>query len=222
MQNKFLILSLLLISVLVSPIYPQGFNVDDTGMQTFHFKDDMGRNQATFFSHALLENITGLSSDVWGEVSFDVQDVENTLQGEISIATESLKTGIDRRDEDLHGANWLDADNYPVITFKIEEVTSIQEFEDDKIRIYLLAEFSLHGFTKLVESEATMTYMSESKLTQNRAPGDLLGVEVTFNFRLSDFGIKHMVIGTRVADEIEINANVVGSNYKQVIKNTVN
>ncbi len=222
MTNRFLKLVLLIISVFVNLVCAQGFNVDATGMQTFHFKDDMGRNQATFFSNALLENITGLSSDVWGEVSFDVHDVENTLRGEISISTSSLKTGIERRDEDLYGANWLDAGNYPVITFKIKEVTSIQEFESDKIRIYLLAEFSLHGFTKLVESEATMTYMSESKLTQNRAPGDLLGVEVTFNFKLSDFGIKHMVIGTRVADEIEINANVVGSNSKQIIKNTVN
>lgn len=222
MTNRFLKFVLLIISVFVNLVCAQGFNVDATGMQTFYFKDDMGRNQATFYSNALLENITGLSSDVWGEVSFDVQDVENTLQGEISISTNSLKTGIDRRDEDLYGANWLDADNYPVITFKIREVTSIQEFENDKIRIYLLAEFSVHGFTKLVESEATMTYLDESKLTQNRAPGDLLGVEVTLNFKLSDFGIKHMVIGTRVADEIEINANVVGSNSKQIIKNTVN
>jgi len=222
MPNQFLKLLIILIIVFVNLVYPQGFNVDATGMQTFHFKDDMGRNQATFFSNALLENITGLSSDIWGEVSFDVQNVEKTLQCEISISTSSLKSGIDRRDEDLHGANWLDADNYPVITYKIKEVTSIQEFESDKIRIYLVAEFSLHGFTKLVESEATMTYMSESKLTQNRAPGDLLGVEVTFNFKLSDFGIKHMVIGTRVADEIEINANVVGSNRKQIIKNTAN
>ena len=222
MTNRFLKLVILIISVFVNLVSAQGFNVDATGMQTFHFKDDMGRNQATFFSNALLENITGLSSDVWGEVSFDMHDVENTLHGEISISTSSLKSGIDRRDEDLHGANWLDADNYPVITFKINEVTSIQEFEDDKIRIYLLAEFSLHGFTKIVHSEATMTYRNESKLTQIRAPGDLLGVEVTFNFKLSDFGIKHMLIGTRVADEIEINANVVGSNYKQEIKSTIN
>jgi len=222
MTNRFLKLVLLIISVFVNLVCAQGFNVDATGMQIFHFKDDMGRNQATFFSNALLENITGLSSDVWGEVSFDVHDVENTLQGEISISTSSLKTGIERRDEDLYGTNWLDAGNYPVITFIIKEVTSIQEFESDKIRIYLLAEFSLHGFTKLIHSEATMTYRDESKLTQIRAPGDLLGVEVTFNFKLSDFGIKHMVIGTRVADEIEINANVVGSNSKPILKSTVN
>jgi polyisoprenoid-binding protein YceI len=222
MMNRFLILLVILISVFVNLVCAQGFNVDATGMQTFHFKDDMGRNQATFLSKAWLENITGFSSDIWGEVSFDVHDVENTLQGEISISTSSLKSGIDRRNEDLHGANWLDADSYPVITFKIKEVTSIQEFENDKIRIYLLAEFTLHGFTKLVESEATMTYLDESKLTQKRAPGDLLSVEVTFKFKLSDFRIRHMLIGSHVANEIEINANVVGSNYKQIIKNTAN
>jgi len=210
---KFL---LLLVFVLGFPlsVFSQGFDVSSPGQQTFYFKDDMGRNQATFFSNALLENITGLSNDLWGEVSFNTSDVKNTLAGYISISTNSLKSGIERRDEDLHGENWLNAEKYPVITFKIKEVSSIQQIEPNKIRTYVIAEFSLHGRTKIVQADATMTYLKESEMTKKRAQGDLLGVEAKFKIKLSDFGIRHMLIGTRVADEIEIKANIVGSNFK--------
>jgi hypothetical protein len=43
-------------------------------------------------------------------------------------------------------------------------------------------------------------------------PGDLLGVKAKFNIKLSDFGVQNMALGKRVADDIEITVNIVGSN----------
>ena len=66
----------LFISLLITALsYAQGFYINKSGKQTFHFNDEIGRNQATFFSNAPFEDITGLSNDVKGWVSFDVQDV---------------------------------------------------------------------------------------------------------------------------------------------------
>ena len=68
-------------------IYSQGFNLPSKGTQVFDFKDSQERNQATFLSEARYENITGLTNDVWGKVSFDAKDIKSTLTGEVSISS---------------------------------------------------------------------------------------------------------------------------------------
>ena len=189
-----------------------GFNVKATGNQTFSFKDKMGRNQATFFSTTPLEDISGMSSDVMGSVTFDVQDIENTLEGEIIISTASLKSGIDLRDEHLRSADWLDAEQFPEITFKITAVKNLIEVKENMLTANVMGEFTCHGVTKEVNSEVTLTYLVESEMTKMRMPGDLLGARAVFSIKLSDYGVQHMALGKKVADDIEIKVNIVGSN----------
>jgi polyisoprenoid-binding protein YceI len=209
---KAIINSLVLSLLIMTVAFAGGFNIDSKGEQTFSFKDKMGRNQATFFSTTPLEDITGMSSDVWGTVSFDIEDVENTLNGEVLISTASLKSGIDLRDEHIRSADWLDAEQFPTISFNIKKVTGIEKIEDNEIKVKVLGEFTAHGVTKEVESEVTLVYLEENEMTKMKAPGDLLGVRASFNINLADYGVQHMVLGKRVSEEIEINVNIVGSN----------
>ena len=205
---KSLVLSLLITTAAVAG----GFDINSKGEQTFSFKDKMGRNQATFFSTTPLENITGMSTDVWGTVSFDIADVENTLKGEILISTASLRSGIDLRDEHIRSADWLDAEQFPTISFKLKEIKEIVKIEDNKLKVKVLGEFTVHGVTKEVESEVTLVYLEENEMTKMKMPGDLLGVKAKININLSDYGVQHMALGKKVSDEIEININIVGSN----------
>ena len=209
---KAIIKSLVLSLLIMTAAFAGGFDINTKGEQTFSFKDKMGRNQATFFSTTPLEDITGMSTDVWGTVSLDIEDVENTLKGEILISTASLKSGIDLRDEHISSADWLDAERFPTISFKIKEVTGIEKIEDNKLKAKVLGEFTLHGVTKEVESEVTLVYLEENEMTKMRLPGDLLGVRARININLSDYGIQHMVLDQKVSDEIKINVNIVGSN----------
>ncbi len=189
----------------------QGFDVVASGEQNFSFSDQRGRNQATFFSTTPLEDINGLSNDVKGSVTFDVGDL-TTLRGTISLSTTSLKTGIDLRDEHLRSANWLDADSYPEITFAINSVSNIESVESNKLTAKVTGDFTAHGVTKEITAGVTMSYLDESEQTQKRAPGDLLGVQATFNITLSEYDIDNMVLGQKVSDNIEIGVNIVGSN----------
>ena len=189
----------------------QGFDVVASGEQNFSFSDQRGRNQATFFSTTPLEDINGLSNDVKGSVTFDVGDL-TTLRGTISLSTTSLKTGIDLRDEHLRSANWLDADSYPEITFAINSVSNIESVESNKLTAKVTGDFTAHGVTKEITADVTMSYLDESEQTQKRAPGDLLGVQATFNITLSEYDIDNMVLGQKVSDNIEIGVNIVGSN----------
>jgi len=168
---KAIIKSLVLSLLIITAAFAGGFDISSKGEQTFSFKDKMGRNQATFFSTTPLEDITGMSSDVWGTVSFDIEDVENTLTGEVLISTASLKSGIDLRDEHIRSADWLDAEQFPNISFKIKEVTGIEKIEDNKIKAKVLGEFTVHGITKEVESEVTLVYENENARRPSRCKG---------------------------------------------------
>ena len=191
--------------------FAQGFKIETTGEQTFNFEDK--RNQATFFSTTPLEDVTGISNAVSGKVTFDVSDL-NTLKGSISIPVSSLDTGIELRNEHLVSPNWMDAESYPNITFEIKSVSDVKVEADNKLTAKVTGDFTAHGVTKQVVADATMTYLVESEQTKQRAPGDLLGVQASFNITLSDYDIENMIIGQKVAEEIKIDINMVGSNAK--------
>jgi len=190
--------------------FAQGFKVETSGEKTFNFTDKGKRNQASFFSTTPLEDITGLTNDINGKVSFNVNDIKS-LKGELSVSTASIKTGIDLRDEHLRDADWLDAAKYPNIKFTITEVKDVKRLADNRLQIKFSGDFTLKGVTKKITGEATLTYLVESEQTKQRAPGDLLGVQAKFKVNLFDFGVKNKVIGQKVAEVVEVSVNMVGS-----------
>ncbi len=191
--------------------FAQGFKVKADGEQTFTFKPDGANNQASFYSTTTLEDVQGLTKEIGGKVSFTVNDF-STVHGEISFPVVSLNTGIVKQSKDLKSDAWLNADKYPVISFKVKKAVNIKQLADNKIQADVIGDFSLHGVTKEDTATATITYLDESPATQQRMPGDLLGVQAKFDINLSEYNIKHMLLGKRVAEKIDITVNLVGSN----------
>lgn len=208
---KTIIKTFIVLLVAVSISFAQGFKVKATGEQTFNFEDK--RNQLKFFSTTPLEDITGISNAVKGKVTLNISDIK-TMKGSISIPVSSLKTAIDLRDEHLRSENWLGADEYPEITFSIKKIGEIKVLEDNRIQAKVTGDFTVHGVTKETVADVTMTYLDASDQTKQYAPGDLLGVQAKFNITLSDFEVENMLVGQKVADEIEITATLRGSNAK--------
>jgi len=208
---KTIIKTFIVLFAAVSMSFAQGFNVKATGEQTFNFEDK--RNQVKFFSTTPLEDITGISNDVKGKVSLNVADIKS-MKGSITISVASIKTAIDLRDEHLRSENWLDADQYPEITFAIKNVGNIKVLEDNRVEAKVTGDFTVHGVTKEVVADVTITYLDASDQTKQVAPGDLLGVQAKFNILLSEFNVENMIVGQKVADNIEITATLRGSNAK--------
>jgi polyisoprenoid-binding protein YceI len=208
---KIIVKTFFVAFVAISLSFAQGFNVNASGEQTFNFEDKYNRNQASFFSTTPLEDITGISNSVIGKVTFDVSDVKS-LKGSISIPVASLDTGIELRNEHMVSDNWMDAESYPDITFEIKSVSDVKAESDNKIIAKVTGDFTARGVTKEAVADVTITYLVESEQTKQRAPGDLLGVQAKFNVNLSEFDIENMIIGQKVAEEIEISISMVGSN----------
>ena len=208
---KTIIKTFIVLFAAVSMSFAQGFKVKATGEQTFNFEDK--RNQVKFFSTTPLEDITGISNDVKGKVSLNVADIKS-IKGSITISVASIKTAIDLRDEHLRSENWLDADQYPEITFAIKNVGNIKVLEDNRVEAKVTGDFTVHGVTKEVVADVTITYLDASDQTKQVAPSDLLGVQAKFNILLSEFNVENMIVGQKVADNIEITATLRGSNAK--------
>ena len=208
---KNLIKVVLLILVMITGSEPQGFDLPSQGVQKFSLKDSTGRNQALFFSEARYENVTGLANDVWGEISFDVKDILSTLQGEISISTTSIKTGIKLRDEQLQSVMWLYSEKYPFITFRIRKVNSVDLIEPNYVKVMVTGDFTLHGQTRPVYATAKIKYIAENEYTKSIRPGNLVNISARFNIKLSDFKVNNSFIGDRVSDDILITASLIGS-----------
>ncbi|MHB1687629.1 MAG: YceI family protein [Ignavibacteriaceae bacterium] len=141
-----------------------------------------------------------------------MKNVAATLKGEISISTGSIKTGIAMRDKDLRAPKWLDAEQFPTISFTIKKVTGIKKLADNKLLLNLTGTFFLHGVKNDIPIEATLTYLDKSSVTASREPGDLLGVTAKFQIMLSKFGVQNMILGSRVADKLDIGVNIIGTN----------
>ncbi len=210
MKSLFRILFIVL-SFLIS-ITAQSFDVKAERAQTFSFKDTTGRSQASFHSSTPFEDIDGLTTQISGTVTFDVKNFAGTLKGKITIPVASLKTGIEKMERDLRSSAWLDAAKYPEITFSIKKVENVQKIAPNKINADVVGDFYLHGVTKEVTAKATVTYLDQSPQTLKVEPGDLLGVIASFDIKLSDFGVEHMLLGTRVSNDINIKVNLVGTN----------
>ena len=201
------------IMIFSASIFAQGFKVKASGDQTFNFQDKAGRNQTTFFITNRLEDITRLSGDVKGKVTFNVNDVK-TLIGKVVVSVSSIKTGIDLSDEHMRDAGWLDAAKYPEISFEIKKVSDVKSVADNKLTAKITGSYTMKGVTKEVIADATLTYLDESDQTKSRAAGDLLGVQAKFNVKLSDYGVNNKVVGQKVSENIEVSVNIVGSNAK--------
>ena len=208
---KTIIKTVIVLLAAVSMSFAQGFKVKASGEQTFNFEDK--RNQVKFFSTTPLEDITGISNAVKGKVTLNVGDIKN-MKGSISIPVSSIKTAIDLRDEHLRSENWMDAENYPEISFVIKSVGDVKVAADNKLEVKVTGDFTAHGVTKEVVADVSLTYLDASEQTKQYAPGDLLGVQAKFNITLSDFEVENMVVGQKVSESIEITATLRGSNAK--------
>jgi polyisoprenoid-binding protein YceI len=199
------------IMIFTASIFAQSFKVKASGEQTFNFTDN--KNQATFFSTTPFEDITGLTNDVKGTVAFNISDLK-TLKGKINVPVSSIKTGIEMRDGHLQSTGWLNAEAYPEISFEIKKAGDIKQVADNKVNAKVTGDFTLHGVTKEVLADVTITYLDASEQTKMRAPGDLLGVQAKFNVKLSDYGVNNKLVGQKVSENIEVSVNIVGSNAK--------
>ncbi len=150
--------------------------------ETFDFKDPKGVNNAGFKLDAPLEAINGSASGVSGTVTFDPENPAAT-KGRIVVAASSLTLPNSMQQGHMRGKQWMDAEQYPEISFDEKELKNVKT-EGDTTTADAMGTFTCKGVSKDMTIPVKLTYLKD-KLSQRmpNAKGDLLVVRSSFSIK---------------------------------------
>jgi len=152
--------------------------------------------------HLAIYKVRGQFHKFTGTIRYDEADItQAALEGTIQV--DSIDTEQAKRDNDLRGEQFLDAEHFPTITFASQRV----EKRDDGY--VLIGAMTIRGVSKEVAIPFTLTgpvvHMGKT----------LLGFEANFEINRQDFGITYakmmdsggLVVGNTV--QIELSGRAV-------------
>jgi polyisoprenoid-binding protein YceI len=137
--------------------------------------------------HMGISWIWGRFNDVSGTCTFDKNDPTKASFA-LTIKTESVDTGVKKRDDHLRSGDFFNANQFPLITFKS---TSVKAAEGG---YSVTGDFTMHGVTKSI----TFT-LKGGKTVEFKGP-PRIGFYTELTLKRSDFGMDRMtdMIGAEI------------------------
>lgn len=184
-----------------------------TGAQRFEVRPG-GISRVTFTSDAPLETIDGVSTAVSGNFTVNVTNPSQGLTGTVQLATASLRTGSDMRDEHMRSANWLDAEHNANITLELRgSDISTALAPNTPVNGHLTARLTLHGVTHDITIPVTARLIplaaEHAGMEQFGINADMLRVQSEFRVQLSDYNVSVMApLRLKVSNEIRIRVDL--------------
>ena len=151
-----------------------------TAVSPVTYTIDPAHSCATFaIRHLMIAHIRGGFSGVNGSIQFDAQNPSNS-KVEASIDATSLLTHDPKRDAHVKGADFLDVEKFPKISFVSKRVAA-----SGTNRWKVTGDLTLHGVTK----EATLDV--ETAAAESKDPwGNLRnGASASTTIKRGDFGL---------------------------------
>ena len=184
---------------------------------SFDFKDPRGVSQVAFSLDAPLESINRTAKGIAGTVLVDPDNL-STARGKIVVVTKSLVVPNPIMRMHLLSTDWLNASSNPEISFEIKKVGRVTKKSADASEVEVMGAFTLNQVTKEILTKADVIYLPGKlgETTNNKIHGDLLVVRSNFKIRRSDFGIRAGEFLDKVADEISLFVNLVGSAPRKI------
>ena len=152
--------------------------------------------------HLMVSNVKGNFTTFTGTVDLDDQDVTRS-KVTVNIATDSIDTNVQKRDDHLRSADFLDVAKYPTMTFTSKKIA-----KTDNGRLAITGDLTLRGVTREVVLDA------DQLSPESKDPwGNIRrGTTATTTINRKDFGLTWnaaletggVVVGDEVAITLEI------------------
>jgi polyisoprenoid-binding protein YceI len=152
--------------------------------------------------HLMVSNVKGNFTTFTGTVELDDQDITRS-KVTVNIDTNSIDTNVQKRDDHLRSADFLDVAKYPVMTFTSEKIA-----QNGNDRLAITGDLTLHGVTREVVLDA------EALSPESKDPwGNIRrGTTAVTTINRKDFGLiwnaaletGGVVVGDEVAITLEI------------------
>lgn len=170
-------------------------------------------SEARFYLDEVLfgsdKTVEGITSDVTGEIQFDLASPATATVGTITINARELKTDDNRRDGQIQNRVLQSAeDEYQYITFEPTSITGLPETAavGDTFNVQMTGNLTIRGVTLEKTFDVAVTVASETNLTG-------LGT-TTVTHQEFELSIPSVPIVASVEDEVrlEIEFNAVAAN----------
>jgi len=136
------------------------------------------------WSHAGVTEQNGEFTKATGTLTMADTLEESSISVEIDAS--SLSSGVDALDKHLKSADFLDVEKYPTLTFESTKVVTTGDNTMD-----VTGDLTIHGVTKPVTLQATMTLKGEHPLGKNFEyyQGEWVGMRATTEIDHQAFGV---------------------------------
>lgn len=167
--------------------------------EPMNFTLDKPHTQILFsVNHLGFSNSHGKFTDYSGKFTFD-PEAPATSSVEVSINPKSIELNDAKWNEHVSGADFLDVEKYPTMTFKSTKI----DVTGDKTA-NITGDLTLHGVTKPVILATVFNKLG----THPMIGKTMAGFSATTSIKRSDFGISYGL--PNVADEVLITLEVEG------------
>jgi polyisoprenoid-binding protein YceI len=139
----------------------------------------------------------GRFNDIAGSFALDEAN-PTASRFEFQVKTGSIDTANAKRDQHLKSPDFFNAVQFPVISFKSQNVAKSGEAYE------VTGDLTLHGVTKPVSVRVTPTGTAKGP-----AGKPIAGIEATLNIKRSDFGMTNMV--GPIGDDVSVIVSIEGS-----------
>ncbi len=129
--------------------------------------------------HLMVSNVKGSFEKVSGAVDINDKDITKS-KVEVTIDTASINTNVQKRDEHLRSADFLDVTKFPTMTFVSKKVAKAGK---DKLKV--TGDLTLHGVTK----EVILDVEGPAKEIKDPWGNQRRGASATTKINRKDFGL---------------------------------
>ncbi len=156
--------------------------------------------------HMMFTTVRGKFNDVKGTITVDADHPDRSAV-EVEIPVSSLNTGVEQRDNHLRSGDFLEAENYPTITFRSRRIEGASNREGEHFEV--AGDLTIRGSTREVVLDAV--YEGEGK---DPWGGTRAGFSATTKIDRRDFGLTWnqaletggILVGNELKIEIEVQA----------------
>jgi len=186
--KALLISSALALTTVASAALPSQWQLDDSHTRVGFSVNHLG------FSTTM-----GHFNDVKGVVNYDVKAPSKTNMS-FTIATDSIDTNWDARDEHLKKAEFFNVAKYPTMTFKS---TSVKFINPQQAKV--TGDFTMLGQTKPLTLDVTLNKIANSPLTKE----PVIGFRATGNIDRAAYGMTAFADGITTNVPIQIDGELI-------------
>ena len=161
--------------------------------------DDSHTRVGFSVNHLGFSTTMGHFNDVKGVVNYDVKAPSKTNMS-FTIATDSIDTNWNARDEHLKKAEFFNVAKYPTMTFKS---TSVKFINPQQAKV--TGDFTMLGQTKPLTLDVTLNKIANSPLTKE----PVIGFRATGNIDRAAYGMTAFADGITTNVPIQIDGELI-------------